>query len=368
MASRPSTAKLLVFAMIPALVLLVLAEGIVRFFRLDEGCPAPAYAKSPLWVCDPLLQFRLNPSLWVDGGLNSRGLRGPEYDPGAPYRILALGDSCTFGMGEGVSIIEAPYPKRLNDLAQQHWPGRVNVLNAGVPGYTSYHGVMLLRTRLRQLRPNLITVKYGWNDLLISLEHGVSSFEEPQSAWARAGEDLLLRTALYPFALKLGRTWHQRSQATAAPAFVVPATWTPNVDIDLYKRHLRRIVELGHRRGAEVWLLTSADAFITDEYRGREDAYSTTAAQQLGLIRFGGIRSFRELSAIHTRYNDAMREVGAELGAPVVDMEGVYRAHAAEHLFTPLDAIHSNERGHALEAEALFERLQRELAAGGGAR
>jgi len=41
---------------------------------------------------------------------------------------------------------------------------RVEVVNAGVDGYTSAQGSVLLRTKLLQYEPDLLTVCYGFND------------------------------------------------------------------------------------------------------------------------------------------------------------------------------------------------------------
>ena len=60
-------------------------------------------------------------------------------------------------------------------------------------------------------------------------------------------------------------------------------------------------------------------------------------------------------------YNGAMREVGRELGVPVVDMDAEYRKHSSEHLYGSTDVPHPNQGGHNLEAEVLYERM---LAAG----
>ena len=66
--------------------------------RLGGTCPT--LVRSVLWVCDPILHFRTNPDLVVNGRpINARGFRGEEFGPRTPgiYRVVALGDSCTFG-------------------------------------------------------------------------------------------------------------------------------------------------------------------------------------------------------------------------------------------------------------------------------
>jgi len=145
--------------------------------------------------------------------------------------------------------------------------------------------------------------------------------------------------------------------------------WTPNVPPPDFDHDLRRIVEIFQSFGVVVWLLTSGDAFMTDEFRGREDAYCDLAEKQGKLINLGGIKSFRELEEIHARYNETIRRVGADLGVPVGDLaERLYHARAAEHLFTPVDAIHPNGSGHALEAEALYRQFKAAHIVGPGTR
>ena len=58
------------------------------------------------------------------------------------------------------------------------------------------------------------------------------------------------------------------------------------------------------------------------------------------LIAFSAIPTFDRMIEIHDAYADATREVGRELGAPVIDMEEAYRAHAAEHLYPSTDVVH----------------------------
>jgi hypothetical protein len=97
-ASTVSRVKLLFFALLPTVVLLATAELTVRAFGLAETCPDGPEARGGYWTCDPLLQFRIAPTLRpLDEPLNTRGFRGADYDPHAALRILTLGDSCTFG-------------------------------------------------------------------------------------------------------------------------------------------------------------------------------------------------------------------------------------------------------------------------------
>ncbi len=72
--------------------------------------------------------------------------------------------------------------------------GVVEVLNAGLPGYNSHHGVMLLRSKLRGLEPDLITVRFGWNEHFLSPAGEPELYREKESGLARSLEDLALRS------------------------------------------------------------------------------------------------------------------------------------------------------------------------------
>jgi len=352
--ARISTGRRMLFASIPFLVLLGLAEILVRVTHVAETCPN-RFSSSTLWTCDPILQFKLSPDLDVLGGrLSSAGFRTHEFERkrAGVYRILALGDSCTFGQilrGESYGYMNNPYPLALEKLlADRVGPGRFEVLNAGVPGYNSYQGLMLLRGKLRGLEPDLITVRYGWNDLFLSeAPQGQSPFLEPDSRLAIALEDLALRTALYPFVRRLGfelRARRQQSPEALQEAFARKTQWFPTVPLPDYEHNLRRIVEIGRARGAQVWLLTAP--------------YNPTPSETArNFVVYNNKIGFDELMAEHDRYNEATRAIGRELGVPVIDMDAIYRDNPDVRLFVESDVPHPSQWGHHLEADVLYRAL-----------
>jgi len=336
---------------VPLALLLGAAELAVRATGAHESCPN-RFSGLRVWTCDPILQFKLNPELPVLGGSLSRdGFRTHDFAPKRPgvYRILALGDSCTFGQlqrGDRADVVRNPYPVALeNLLAERLGAGRFEVFNAGVPGYNSYQGLLLLRGKLRDLDPDLITVRFGWNDLFLSeAPRGRNPYRESDRRWVVALEDLALRTALYPFLRRLGLEWSARrgrDPEALRLAFASQRDWTPTIPLPDFEHNLRRIVEIGRERGAEVWLLTSP--------WNRE-----ASASARGFVAFNNRTDFERLMQEHARYNDAVRAVGRELDAPVIDMEAIYRDSRDERLFVESDAVHPSAWGHQLEASALF--------------
>jgi lysophospholipase L1-like esterase len=345
--------RALAVAVVPLALLLAAAELAVRATGAAESCPN-VFSDAELWVCDPILHFKANPALRPnDQALNREGFRSAEFGPKRPgvYRILALGDSCTFGYIAHATIgfVAQPYPLRLERLVERrNGPGRIEVLNAGQPGYNSFQGLLLLRTKLRGLEPDLVTVRFGWNDHFLSPLGEPSPFREPDSALGLALEDLWLRSKLYAFVRRLGLELRALREPPRDPRAALRAAreWRPTIPIGDYARNLRRIVDVARGLGAEAWLLTAP----------RNPDPNAKAARELAVHNR---TSFRHLMEAHDAYGEALRRVGQETGALVVDLEAVYARHAGEPVFIPTDVVHPSQGGHHLEAETLYAALAR---------
>lgn len=92
------------------------------------------------------------------GDINSLGLRGPELRNTDALRILCLGNSCTFGAG--ISYTET-YPYKLETLLKVHKKIGVEVINAGVPNYSSFQGLRFFKRDLIKLKPDIVIVEFG---------------------------------------------------------------------------------------------------------------------------------------------------------------------------------------------------------------
>jgi lysophospholipase L1-like esterase len=133
---------------------------------------------------DPALTWRLRPGLrnvWWDYttvSTNARGLRmdrelGPKK--AGALRIVALGDSVTFGYRIPIARVrEKPevhepgetYVALLEKSLKAKFPGReVEVIPLACPGYTSWQGLAWLRRDIAELKPDIVTACFGWNDV-----------------------------------------------------------------------------------------------------------------------------------------------------------------------------------------------------------
>ena len=97
--------------------------------------------------------------------INSKGFRGKEIseNKGTAYRIVALGESTTFGAT--LRPEDKPWPEVLEQLIQEQLkPGRpVEVINAGVPGWTLQENLRRLSTDILPLKPDMIVSYHGFN-------------------------------------------------------------------------------------------------------------------------------------------------------------------------------------------------------------
>ncbi len=116
----------------------------------------------------PYLSYALT-SGWRGPGTrhNALGFRGPEITaekPAGTLRVLCLGGSSTYGFS--VSSDAATWPARLQARLQDSHPyRRIEVINAGVPGYTSFENLASFEFRGLDLRPDIVVSYAGYNDL-----------------------------------------------------------------------------------------------------------------------------------------------------------------------------------------------------------
>jgi lysophospholipase L1-like esterase/Flp pilus assembly protein TadD len=158
-----------------ALIVLGLALGVVEgALRLTERAPTPEEAAAAavhmrvpdgkLTVWDPDLYYRLRPGMLLAGHypINALGTRGPVLSPAGAdrpdaLRIVCVGDSSTFGLAVGE---DETWPAWLQQILAGLFEGsrRVEVLNAGVIGYSTEQNRRQLERDLLPLLPDVVVI------------------------------------------------------------------------------------------------------------------------------------------------------------------------------------------------------------------
>lgn len=144
----PAVLKGLAISLISTIIALALVEGAFRLYQANA--PKPFIFNVPRYDYLPESAYRARDFYYT-----------PEKAPGV-FRIIAIGDSFTFG---GKMHFDDSYSKRLERMLNLNDHQRkIEVLNWGVPGYSSLHEVELVKDAVNQFNPDLIIVQITLND------------------------------------------------------------------------------------------------------------------------------------------------------------------------------------------------------------
>lgn len=194
---------------------------------------------------------------WVE--TNSHGLRMreiPAEKPPGVFRIACLGDSCTFGW---MVPEETCYPRMLETLLREE--GRnVEVLNFGVPGYTSFHGKRQFENQVLRFGPDIAALAFGFNDWYETRIPAAEFFalcEANGLVRGLRGLPLWLYDHSAFGRWLTGRVYGPRSRAIEAETRrrIEAGEWHPRVSKADYLENIRSIAALARERGVRPVLV-----------------------------------------------------------------------------------------------------------------
>jgi lysophospholipase L1-like esterase len=251
---------------------------------------------------------------------NSWGMRDDEPRPPGDTsvrRIVAIGDSVTFGFGvAGEDTYPNVLERRLNDGS----PGeRYEVLNLGVGGYSTRDEAIVLRHKGLRWNPELVVIGYVLNDPETEPLQPLHEYFQRPEWWQYSS---LLRF--------IAQTVHNREVATYGGGS--------------YERYL-------HAPELPKW-------------QGVEAAFADIAA----MARAGGFPVVLLIFPSTTAspwssypYRDLHRQVAAAAtaaGFHVIDLLGEFSQHAPEDLMVDPEDGHPSKLGHAIAADELHRWIQ----------
>jgi lysophospholipase L1-like esterase len=334
--------RLLYYAAAVTLSLMVAvfaAEVIVRRVELQSwrgvihsllsGTPFSAIKPGAWLLSDPVLGYRMTPGV---RGTNSLGLRNPEipvHKPSGELRLIVLGDSVSADPDGYVAIL------------RQKLDGRIHVINAAVPGYTTYQERLFLERHLLALEPDFVVLQYCLNDnhrFLHRIDPEGGVLHTPQAdralrpkegdplSWLPSGSFLAhrVRAALA----------HPRDEASAFHWELFPdfyPAWQEESWED-WKAQLQGIEDLLRPCGAKLTVVAAP-------YVPQIDPRLPSQA--------------RNIAFLPQRY---LATACRQLDAPLLDLTPAIESQGSWKLFR--DILHFNPEGHQVVAKAVYEHLQ----------
>lgn len=327
-------------------------EVALQVHQRARATPTPAAGTEPplhVLVDSPVL-YGLNPE---HPEISDQGLRDDEVaipKPPGVWRILLLGDSITYGMRVPR---ELAFPDRLQrQLEARSAP--VDVVNAGVPGYTPYNQLQYYLTHGRALQPDLVVVSFCMNDVANprlhwgytgDVIHNIPDAAIPNREYdlqVQRAPSLLERTALYG-----SLEWRVRMLLEPRDSDSLPAHITgedPNLSIH---------VLLDHSTPEWQWL--------ANMYTQLHDAVSADGAD-LAAVVFP-ISYQLDPSYPHLPQQN-LSDFFTERSIEHIDLLPHFREYRDDGLFFEnvdgvVDNWHLSPRGHELTAELMSVALPR---------
>ena len=128
--------------------------------------------------------------------INDLGFRGPFFQKKRDrdtFRIVALGGSTTAGMYEN----ELTYPRILERMLNRSSTGKrkIEVINAGVWGYTSCQVAKRYKKEIIDLKPDLLLLMSGGNDINKMRTSGITK----RSQYCMNHHPVLVRSNIFRF-------------------------------------------------------------------------------------------------------------------------------------------------------------------------
>ena len=301
-----------------------------RFFVLNRALDYPDVFKKDQQLFWRFRTDRSVTSRFFEGRsyqINSRGLRGDEVGQHkTKERILTLGNSCTFGWAV---TDEQTYSHQLEMMLD----GDYEIINGGIPGYSSVQGLRFLEQELLELQPDIVTIMFAWNDHWVAADRISDKDQEFPPQLLLDFQNQLSRLQSYRLLKKL-----LLSQLEVHP----DSAWDRDsivyrVSHQDFATNLIDICKLCTDRGITPILLTSPAP---------------------SLDRYGHNRGWAPVVRFHQIYCWQTRQVATALNMDLIDAEMELNRHDGMYDDTRHDFIHFNAAGHRIIAGLLADKVR----------
>lgn len=274
-------------------------------------------------------------------GYRHRGAIDVPKPPGC-VRVVAVGGSSTFCYRTDDTGI---WTQVLEDSLLARYGDGVEVVNAGVPGYSVFESTINYMTRIRRLAPDVVVVYHTWNDLKFfpSIEAGRlprrGIFHRPRFKQFLKHFQIVQRARIF-YNTTLRRRRRENSFSTPDASVHI----APDGPAHRWERH--NFVDLGRlARGDGVRVVFATQAGLLNE-----ETIEEPGVRRRAFVEYVGL-PYRDVVAQWDAVDSLMADAAGDVGAIVLDV----RAQVPSTLDNFFDHVHLTRRGNTLVGNALFD-------------
>ena len=301
-----------------------------QFFTMNRDLDYPEAFKRDkhlFWRPHPNKEVK---SEFFDGrtySFNSLGLRGNEFSEfKSEPRLIALGNSCTFGWGVSEDEIFTTYLRRLLD-------DKYEVINAGVPGYSSFQGRLFFETEITELKPDILLILFAWNDQWIAANDIPDKNQKLPPQFILNLQNVLSGFKTYQLMKKVLLNTFEKN-----PQFLFDrANPKARVSLSDFYDNLKSICIEAQKIGAIPTLLTSPIPSLEKYYVPS---------------------SVSPLHQNHEKYNQTIRELARAENIKMIDLALEFDKNSGLFDDVTYDPVHFNGLGHRIAAHLIVREME----------
>lgn len=310
-----------------------------RFFLVNRALDYPEVFKK-----DTQLFWRFRPSQTIESQffegneyrINSDGLRGDEIPAKShKVRIIAMGNSCTFGWG-------IPREQTFTDQLEK-WLNTdselpdAEVINAGIPGYSTFQGRRFFYSDINYLKPDILLMMFAWNDQWAAADNIPDKDQKMPPEMIIDIQNLFSRLKIYRLTKIIMLTLIE----DPLDAGLIKESPVYRVSEGDFYDNIDAILQYCKREKIKPILLTSPIPSLEKYYPS-------------------GARSL--MHDYHEYYNYQTRQLAKFNKIPIVDIAVIFNDY--DNLFDNAaeDPIHFNAEGHKTAAGAIYEYFKKNKA------
>ena len=303
-----------------------------QFFPVNRDIDFPEFYKKDTKLFWRLRENQTLESRWFSDlsyRINFAGIRGDEIKEfKVGKRILALGNSCTFGWGVSIENCWTTLLER--NLRRELLDSSLEVINAGTPGYSSFQGKQYFQELLKY-QPDIVLIMFGWNDHWKAGKEISDSEQETPPAIVITLQNAFSKLKLYKLLRKFTLSITEDTQFVR----IDDITGKRRVSQKEYFQNLTEIIKTARKHNITPVLLIPPIASLANYFEATRS----------------------NLHLLHQKYQENMLRVSEYQRVELIDLQSALDNFKTLFDSPEGDPIHFNAQGHELVALAISEHL-----------